>query len=93
MPETRLDRDYPGRFQALYDRLTPLVLRLVPEARSVARSGADLAWHVTAPELAGVTGEYFSGRRRRKSSGESHDLSRAAELWRVSEELTATVRT
>ncbi len=87
MPETRLVRDYPKRLQGLYDRLTPVVLRLVPDARSVAESGADVAWHVTAPELADVSGVYFSGRRRRDSSKESYDRERAAELWQVSEEL------
>ncbi len=87
MPETRLDRDYPKRFQGLYDRLTPVLLRFVKDARSVAESGADVAWHVTAPELADVSGAYFSGRRRRDSSKESLDRARAAELWQVSEEL------
>jgi protochlorophyllide reductase len=87
MPETRLDRDYPPRVQRLYDRLTPLLVRLVPGARPVARSGADLAWLATAPELAVVTGAYFVGRRRRRTSGESYDRGRAAALWTASERL------
>jgi protochlorophyllide reductase len=87
MPETRLDRDYPPRVQRLYDRLTPLLVRVVPGARPVAGSGADLAWLVTAPELAGVTGAYFVGRRRRSTSKESYDRNRAAALWTASERL------
>jgi len=87
MPETGLDRDYPRRIQRLYDRLTPLLVRLVPGARTVSRSAADLAWLVTAPQVAGVSGAYFVGRRRRTSSKESYDRTRAAELWTASTRL------
>ncbi len=89
MPETGLARDYPPRIRRLYERLTPLLVRAVPGARSVARSAGDLAWLVTAPEPAEVTGRYFSGRRPRKTSKESYDRERAAALWRDSEELVA----
>jgi NAD(P)-dependent dehydrogenase (short-subunit alcohol dehydrogenase family) len=89
MPQTRLDRDWPPRIQWLYGRLAPLVMCAVPGARSVDTSAADLAWLVTAPELADVTGSYFVGKRRRASSKESYDRARAAELWAVSEGLVA----
>jgi protochlorophyllide reductase len=62
MPETGLDRDYPARVQRLYDRLTPLLVRILPMARSVADSSAALTRLVTDPELSDVTGAYFAGR-------------------------------
>ncbi|NYI04017.1 SDR family NAD(P)-dependent oxidoreductase [Allostreptomyces psammosilenae] len=89
MPETGLDRDWPPLMQRMYHGMAPLLTRLVPGARSVAQSGADLAWMVTAPELAEVSGAYYSGRRRVPSSAESHDQARARELWEASEELVA----
>jgi NAD(P)-dependent dehydrogenase (short-subunit alcohol dehydrogenase family) len=88
MPETRLDRDYPQRVQRLYDRLTPLLVRVLPMANSLAASAGALAWLVTAPELGGTTGRYFAGRKVRSSSRESHDPHRAAELWETSVALT-----
>ena len=90
MPETQLHRNYPPAVRRIYDRLTPLLIRAMPGARSVANSAANLAWLATAPELAGVTGAYFVGRRRRRSSKESYDQARAADLWAASVELTAS---
>lgn len=89
MPGTQLDRDWPPRIQRVYRQLTPLLVRTVPGARSVQQSGADLAWLATAPEVAQTTGKYFSGRRLRNSSKESHDQARAEELWTASEKLVA----
>lgn len=89
MPQTRLDRDYPARLQRFYDLLAPLLLRVIPAVRTVDQSGADLAWLVTAPELAGISGSYFVGRKRRASSKESHDRARAARLWEASDSLVA----
>jgi protochlorophyllide reductase len=92
MPETRLQRDYPPRSQRLYARLAPVLRRVVPGARTAVRSGADLAWLVAAPELAGVSGAYFFGRAQCPTSKESYDRDRAAQLWEVSDELVAAAR-
>ncbi|MQA09147.1 MAG: SDR family NAD(P)-dependent oxidoreductase [Pseudonocardiaceae bacterium] len=86
MPETRLARDYSPRLQRLYDRLGGLLVRVVPEANSAATSGANLARLVTGP--AQPNGAYVVGRKPRKSSRESYDAERSAELWRASEQLT-----
>lgn len=85
MPATGLARDYPPRMQRVYHRLAPLLTRAVPGARSVHESGADLAHLVTGP--ARTSGTYIVGRQERRSSKESYDDARAAELWQVSEEL------
>jgi NAD(P)-dependent dehydrogenase (short-subunit alcohol dehydrogenase family) len=89
MPETGLDRDWPAWTQRIYHTMAPLLVRVLPGARSVAVSGSDLAWLTTSPEVADVTGTYFSGRRKRASSRLSHDAAHAAQLWDVSEELVA----
>ncbi|MCX4883653.1 MULTISPECIES: SDR family NAD(P)-dependent oxidoreductase [unclassified Streptomyces] len=89
MPETGLDRDWPQWTQRIYHAMAPVLVRILPGTRSVAGSGSDLAWLTASPDVADVTGTYFSGRRRRESSPQSHDAARAAELWDVSEELVA----
>ncbi|WSQ11884.1 SDR family NAD(P)-dependent oxidoreductase [Streptomyces sp. NBC_01231] len=89
MPETGLDRDWPAWIQRIYHTTAPLLVRILPGTRTVARSGGDLAWLATSPDVADVTGTYFSGRRRRASSRQSHDTAHAAQLWEVSEELVA----
>jgi NAD(P)-dependent dehydrogenase (short-subunit alcohol dehydrogenase family) len=89
MPQTRLDRDYSARLQRLYDRLTPLLIHLVPGANSVAFSSDALARLVIDDEVAGVTGAYFAGRKLGRSSRESHDPERAAQLWQASTDLVA----
>lgn len=87
MPETGLARDYPPLVRRAYRACTPLLVRALPGASPVERSAADLAWLATDPSVAGVTGEYFRGREPRRSSPESYDEGRAAELWQVSDEL------
>jgi protochlorophyllide reductase len=89
MPETGLARDYPPPIRRLYARIAPAMIRTLPGVRSVARSAGDLAWLVNSPDVAGVSGAYFAGRKQRNSSPESYDQTRAAELWNVSEELVS----
>ena len=50
-----------------------------------ARSPVHLA---LAPEMADVTGAYFVNQRRARASSAAGDRRLAAELWRVSAELT-----
>ncbi|MEV0705571.1 SDR family NAD(P)-dependent oxidoreductase [Saccharopolyspora sp. NPDC050389] len=87
MPETGLARDYPPPVRRLYARIAPMLIRALPGVRPVDQSASDLAWLVTSPEPAAVSGAYFTGRTRRRSSAESYDEARAKELWEVSEEL------
>jgi hypothetical protein len=44
---------------------------------------------VVDPALAATTGRYFSGRREVRSSAESYDHAKAADLWATSEELAS----
>ncbi|MBF6329911.1 SDR family NAD(P)-dependent oxidoreductase [Nocardia transvalensis] len=91
MPETGLSRDYPAPMRQSYRLLAPMVRRLMPIGRSVAQSAADLAWLATAPELAEVTGRYFTGRTPVASAPASYDRQRGDLLWRTSEELVRQV--
>jgi hypothetical protein len=55
--------------------------------RSPAK-GADTAVYLaSAPEVASVTGRYFSDRVARKSSKASYDAAAATRLWEVSADL------
>jgi NAD(P)-dependent dehydrogenase (short-subunit alcohol dehydrogenase family) len=94
MPGTGLTRQAPApiRFADTHvlPRILPLLRRVMnPHVHTVADSGGALARLLTDPALADTTGRYFEGREETRSSSESYDESRAEELWRVSEALTA----
>ncbi|MUL85426.1 MULTISPECIES: SDR family NAD(P)-dependent oxidoreductase [unclassified Mycolicibacterium] len=91
MPGSGLARDY-SRGQRLAWRLLMPALRILPNVNSPRRSGANLAALVVDPALDGVTGAYFEGARRIRSSRDSYDAALAADLWRVSERLVALDR-
>lgn len=91
---TGLGRSLPApvRFISRYvlPRMTWLLRRaLTPHVYSATESGSVLAWLATAPELAGTTGQYFSGRTAIPSSDESYDTVRAEDLWNDSLSLTS----
>jgi NAD(P)-dependent dehydrogenase (short-subunit alcohol dehydrogenase family) len=51
--------------------------------------GAETSIYLAAsPEVQGVTGKYFVGKKPAPSSRESHDEAAARRLWEVSERLT-----
>jgi NAD(P)-dependent dehydrogenase (short-subunit alcohol dehydrogenase family) len=88
MPGTGLARDYPT-VQGLAWRYLMPALTVLPglNVHTPRRSGAALARLVTDPELAAVTGRYFSGAREIRSSVDSYDLGKAADLWETSADL------
>jgi NAD(P)-dependent dehydrogenase (short-subunit alcohol dehydrogenase family) len=90
MPGTGLARDHRGVMAFAWHRVMP-ALTLVPGInRHTPRwSGAALARLVVDPALAGVTGRYVNGRREVRSSAQSYDPARAADLWETSLALTA----
>ncbi|MGV0813065.1 SDR family NAD(P)-dependent oxidoreductase [Mycolicibacterium boenickei] len=90
MPGSGLARDY-SRAQRLAWRLLMPALRVLPNVNSTGRSGANLAALVADPDLDGVTGAYFEGTRRIRSSRDSYDEAKAADLWQVSERLVSAV--
>jgi NAD(P)-dependent dehydrogenase (short-subunit alcohol dehydrogenase family) len=55
------------------------------------RGAATSVYLASSPEVAGVSGKYFSNRQERRSSTESYDQDRARRLWQVSVEMTGFV--
>jgi NAD(P)-dependent dehydrogenase (short-subunit alcohol dehydrogenase family) len=92
MPGTGLARDLHGVRAFAWHRVMP-ALTLVPgiNRHTPVRSGAALARLVLDPRLAGTTGKYFNGMREVRSSAESYDTRKAADLWETSIALTAPV--
>lgn len=66
----------------------PGMSRLLGFGRSAQQVGSDLAYLATAPELAEVSGKYFSGREMIDSSADSQDRAKATDLWQTSVELS-----
>jgi hypothetical protein len=70
-----------GRIQRVIMPFAPLVMKS-PE------KGALTSIHLaSAPEVEGVTGQFFANRKPRPSSKRSHDEADASRLWEVSGEL------
>jgi NAD(P)-dependent dehydrogenase (short-subunit alcohol dehydrogenase family) len=71
-----------GWFYAFSKRLADFFGGKTPE------QGADtLVWLATAPEVAGLTGQYFEKRKALPLSRDAADLELAVRMWQVSEEL------
>jgi len=91
MPGTGLGRDYPGLQGMAWRYLLP-ALTVVPgiNVHTPRRSGQALARLALDPELNAVSGKYFSGRRQIRSSVDSYDAAKAADLWTTSVALVGT---
>lgn len=64
MPGTGLARRQPAVLRVLWHTVMRLVARTMPRGSTTRRSGAALAWMMTAPALAGTSGRYFDFHRR-----------------------------
>lgn len=80
MPGTGLVRDYKPWQKFLWYFVLP-VLRVIPGINSPRQSGRNLARLVLDPKLESVSGAYFIGRKAVRSSEDSYDERKAAELW------------
>ncbi|MDR3578108.1 MAG: SDR family NAD(P)-dependent oxidoreductase [Anaerolineaceae bacterium] len=87
MPGTGLARDYNPLARFAWKFVLPIMTIFSPGINRVEDSGADLAYLATAPELSGVSGKYFMGRKMVQSSSESYNREKALELWETSAEL------
>ena len=61
-----------------------------PFLLSPKKGAATSIYLASSPEVEGVSGKYFVGRREERTSDESYDRALAARLWKISEELTAS---
>jgi retinol dehydrogenase 14 len=83
---------HPGLVGTAFASRGPSLIRILsrlarPLLRSPASGAATSVYLASAPEVATVTGQYFAGRRARRSSRASYDRALAARLWGVSERL------
>jgi NAD(P)-dependent dehydrogenase (short-subunit alcohol dehydrogenase family) len=65
---------------------------LLPFFRTPAAGAETSIWLASAPEVAGVSGQYFVDRARKRSSAASYDETTARRLWDASLELTGLDR-
>lgn len=86
MPGSGLARDYGPLGRWAWRYLFP-ALRVLPNVNSTRASGRNLAALVNDDQYAGITGEYFEGRKPIRSSAESYDVDKARDLWETSERL------
>jgi len=85
---TGLGRNEKALMRFAWYYMLPVISRLMRFGRSPAQAGSELAYLATAPELACVTGKYFSGRDMADSSAVSYDQSKAVDLWQTSIKLS-----
>ena len=82
---SKFGHNNPG-MAGLIVRLSQMLMAISPQA------GAETSIHVaTAPELAHVSGQYFSKSKTAPSSRESLDAPAQQRLWQLSEEIAASI--
>ena len=79
---TGFGQNTPGLFKSLVRMAAPLLT--TPE-----KGAETLVYLATSPEVAGVTGKYFTKSRQERPSPTSRDPELAAKLWEASERLVA----
>jgi NAD(P)-dependent dehydrogenase (short-subunit alcohol dehydrogenase family) len=67
--------------------MAPIVFMLRPFMRSPERGADTSVYLASSPEAEGVSGRYFSSRKRKTSAKASYDTAATARLWQVSAEL------
>ena len=83
---------HPGLVGTDFAKAGPTTIRILsrlarPFLRSPAKGAATSVYLSSAPEVATVSGQYFTNRRARRSSKASYDRAVGAKLWEVSERL------
>ncbi|MBE9047178.1 SDR family NAD(P)-dependent oxidoreductase [Pleurocapsales cyanobacterium LEGE 10410] len=88
MPGSGLAQDYTPVAKFVWHNILPILSKFIPNVNTIEQAGTALARLIADPELAGVTGKYFSGFEMTNSSTESYDQEKARQLWNASVELT-----
>jgi len=86
MPGSGLARDYAPWQRFAWRFVLPL-MRVLPQVHSTRTSGERLAALAADPRFEGVSGRYFDGLKDVRSSSDSYDADKAADLWSTSERL------
>jgi NAD(P)-dependent dehydrogenase (short-subunit alcohol dehydrogenase family) len=67
---------------------TKMVLETFGHSMSTVQEGADATVRIaTSPELEGVTGRYFDGKREARANRQAYDAQARKRLWDLSDEL------
>lgn len=95
MPGTGLAREYSPILRWIWYKVMPRIIplmRLVMFANihTADESGASLAWLAMSAEVEGVSGSYYEGRKKIKSSVSSYDEKKQEDLWNWTIKNTAT---
>ena len=73
----------------LFGRLFGTVMSGIRPFLMSPERGAETSIHLAAsPEVEGVSGKYFSGKKPVRSSPETYDEAAARRLWQLSEDMT-----
>lgn len=81
--------DYVRRSESAAGRVKGLLKRVIGSGGSSPAEGARLSLYLaTSPEVADVSGKYFSNGREARAADIAYDETVAAKLWQVSETLT-----
>ncbi len=88
MPGSGLATDYTAAAKFVWYKILPILCKFIPNVNTMEQSGKALAKLIIDPELATVTGKYFSGFNMIDSAVESYDRAKASQLWNASVELT-----
>ncbi|KAI1326575.1 dehydrogenase/reductase [Xylariaceae sp. FL0255] len=86
MPGSGLAREAGPVLRFFWTRIMPHMIPLMkkilsPNIHTMKESGESLAGVAIDPELQGVSGEYFEGRKPIKSSIDSYDEAKQEDLW------------
>ena len=84
MPGSGLAEDYTPTAKFVWNNILPVLSKFIPNVNTMQQAGKALARLVEDPELANVTGKYFSGFKAIDSSTESYDRDKAKQLWDAS---------
>ncbi|MEM7335587.1 MAG: SDR family NAD(P)-dependent oxidoreductase [Chloroflexota bacterium] len=89
MPGTGLARDFPKVVRTIAFGIIGFLGRWVDGIRRVEDSGQHLARLVTDEGLNGRSALYFDGLQQVRSSADSYNIQKAADLWETSARLVA----
>ncbi|MHA1167575.1 MAG: SDR family oxidoreductase [Candidatus Hodarchaeales archaeon] len=85
---------HPGVVRTNINRSMPVlgkVWRYMPLLASAKKGAETSIYLASSPEVEGVTGKYYHGKKIAESSPESHDIDLQRKLWDVSLSLTAVI--
>jgi retinol dehydrogenase-14 len=78
---TDKDEDFPKFYRYMFKSIKPFL-------KSPAKGAETSIYLASSPEVEGITGQYFVGKKIKRSSPASYDIGTASHLWDISAALT-----